>query len=192
MLVAALVRNEKAADAQAIASELTGGPPDLLLEALATVVEQMPPTASLNTQQAELGQLALTLVKAIDAQSSKLDAKSRARLNDFRAVALAVVGDRKSALEQYAILAARSPNDGDVQERYAALLAASNTPDELRQSLAQWQTVESRSRRGNDRWRRARQARIELLTRLGETAEAERLLRITRRQYPDWNAATPD
>jgi len=188
LLIAALARNGKIADAQAIASQLTVGPPDLLLEALAIVVEQMPPAASSNATQKELGQLALALVKLIDAQDSEFDSKSRTRLNDCRAAAMAAVGDRTAALALYAALAAQSPNDGDVQERYAALLAASDSPDEMRQALARWQTVETRSRRGGDRWRRARHARIDLLTRLGETAEAEKFLRLSRLQYPDWDA----
>ena len=100
---------------------------------------------------------------------------------------MASAGDRPAALAQYAALAAQSPDDAEIQERYAAYLAASDSPAELRESLARWHRVEWRSRRGGLRWRRARAARIDLLTRLGDRMEAEKLLRLTRLLYPDWN-----
>ncbi|MCI0333408.1 MAG: hypothetical protein L0228_09315 [Planctomycetes bacterium] len=103
---------------------------------------------------------------------------------------VADAGDRRAALAHYAAAADETPDDGDVQEQYAMLWAASNSPDELRQSLARWQAVESRSRRGGERWRRARRARIELLTRLGDSAEAEKLVRLTRLLYPDWDTTS--
>ncbi len=103
---------------------------------------------------------------------------------------VANASDRHAALAHYAAAADEAPDDGDVQEQYAMLLGASDSTDELRQSLARWQAVESRSRRGGERWRRARRARIELLTRLGESAEAQKLVRLTRLLYPDWDATS--
>ena len=85
-----------------------------------------------------------------------------------------------------------APDDGQIQERFAALLAESTSPDELRQSLARWSAIESRSRRDSDRWRRARRARIDLLNRLGEADEAEKLTRLTRLLYPNWDDAPPN
>jgi len=186
-LVAALTRNGRLAEAQAIADHLTGGQPELLLEVAVIVIQPITAPGSLKGGQSEFGHLALTLIQLIDARSAELDTPSLRRLNDCRAAALAAVGNRTEALAQYATLAEASPNDGDTQERYAALLAASDSADELREALTRWKIVESRSRSGGERWGRARRARIELLTRLGQTAEAEKLERLARRLYPDWN-----
>jgi tetratricopeptide (TPR) repeat protein len=93
------------------------------------------------------------------------------------------------AVAAYADLAREHPDDGELQEGYAMLLAQSRLETSLRQALAQWQRVEEHSRRGGPRWRRARQARIELLTRLNQRDEAEKLLRLTRLLYPDWKSA---
>jgi hypothetical protein len=189
LLVAALARNGKTAEAQQIAAELDGNAPTALLDALTIVVEGIPPTAVTDKTHRDKGQLAQTLLRHIEAHQSELDADAMRRLNYCRAAVLAAIGDRSAAVAHYAALAESSPDDGEVQERYAALLAASDNADELRQSLSRWQLVESRSRRGNDRWRRARAARIQLLTRLGETGEAEKLAQLTKLLYPNWDSA---
>jgi hypothetical protein len=104
----------------------------------------------------------------------------------LRASALDVAGHRQEALAAFAQLAEQMPDDGRVQESYAALLAGSDSAAELREALPRWQQVEQRSRAGSPRWRRARQARIDLLTRLGDDEAAEKLQRLTRLLYPDW------
>jgi hypothetical protein len=193
LLVAALARNGKPAEARAVVAQLAAGPPDVLLDIVAEITsasERLPPDAA--DSRRELGQLALEVITMLESRRNELDAASIARLNGYRAAALAASGDRAAALAQYTELAAQSPNDGEVQERWAALLAASNSPDDLRQAFAGWKQVERRSRPGGPRWRRARRARIELLTRLGDQAEADKLLRLTQLLYPDWeSAATP-
>jgi len=188
LLVGALARSGKAAEARTIVSQMAGGPADALLETLAGVDEwigQLPPAADQGRRA--LGQLALELVRAIDPRRNDLDATAVARLRRYQAAALAAVGERAAALARFAELAEAAPDDGDLQERYAALLAASESTTELRDALARWREVEQRSRRGGPRWRRARQARIDLLTRLGEPEEADKLLRLTRLLYPKWD-----
>lgn len=189
LLIGALARNGKLADAHFVAENLTAGPPEVLLESLTIVADQLQQTANPG-DAAKRSQLAQTLVKLVDARHSELDEKSLAQLNACRAAIMAATGDRAAALAQYAALAAASPDDGEVQERYATLLTASDVPEELRQALALWQTIESRTRRGTGRWRRARSARIDLLKRLGENEEAAKLLQLTRLLYPNWDTAS--
>ena len=83
----------------------------------------------------------------------------------------------------------QSPHDAGVREQYAQLLIRSNSPGELNDALLQWQQVEERSRRGEPRWRRARQARIDVLARLGQRENADKLLKLTQLLYPDWDAS---
>jgi hypothetical protein len=186
-LVSALVRNQRVAEARTLFAQQKSAPADLLFETLTTIVAEIP-LATSTAARKELGELALSLVQRLDAISGEMDEKSLAQLNADRAAALAATGDRTAALAQYGALAAQHPNHADVQEQYAALLAESDVPADLRTALTQWQAVEVRSRRGGERWRRARAARIELLSRLGESAQAEKLTRLTRLLYPDWNA----
>jgi hypothetical protein len=191
LLVAALARNGKASEAQAIVLQLSDVPPAELLELLAaidTAAASLP--ASVENGRQALGRLALEVVQLVDANQSELDSRARIRLGAYRAAALAATGDRAAAVAEYSELAAQAPDDGDIQERFATLLAASDSPDDLRQSLAKWRQVEKRSHRGGQRWRRARTARIELLAQLGDQAEADKLLRLTRLLYPDWEAGT--
>jgi hypothetical protein len=94
------------------------------------------------------------------------------------------------AVAAYADLAREHPGDGELQESYAMLLAQGRSAEAVRGALAQWQRVEQHSRRGGPRWRRARQARIELLVRLDQPEEAAKLLRLTRLLYPDWESSS--
>ena len=62
----------------------------------------------------------------------------------------------------------------------------------LREALRAWTTIEQRSRRGGDRWFRARRARLQLLIRLNRRTDAVKLLRLTRTLYPNSNMPDVD
>jgi hypothetical protein len=183
LLVIALARRGKFNEARFVVDELNSAPPALLLETLDYLEET-------TAEPQVVGELSLVLVSLIDARHKDLDESQFAKVDRHRAAALAATGDWAGAATQYAAIAAASPDDGEVQEKYAAFLAQSDSPEHLRLALAQWSSVEKRSRRGGERWLRARQARIETLARLGEQAEADKLGRLTRLLYPDWEAAS--
>jgi hypothetical protein len=205
LLIAALTKRGKTAEAQEVAKLLANPPPDVMLETLDILDElkatptdgakppfdlaQGSPFDKAQGKQA-VGQLALELAQLVEARHTELDGEQLARLDRYRAGALATTGDWAGAATQYAAIAQASPDDGEVQESYAALLTQSDSPEHLRQALVRWTAVERRSRRGGERWLRARRARIELLNRLGEQAEAEKLVRLTRLLYPEWDAAS--
>jgi tetratricopeptide (TPR) repeat protein len=186
--IAALARGGKAAQARTLTPQLAGSPNDLLLGSLAGVVDAIAglPAGSPDAVR-ETGQIALELVRLVDAQRGGLSEPDRQKLDRHKAAALAATGDRAAALAVYRDLAAELPDDGDLGERYAAVLADSQSPADWQDALARWQIVEQRSRPGSSRWQRARRARIDLLNRLGEREEAEKLLRLTRLLYPDWD-----
>lgn len=186
-LVAALALNGRLEDAAQIAGDVKQAPPETLLDAIAIVVREIPPGVATDRSKS-LGQLALRLSELVDARGSDLDTSQLARLEKYRAAALAAVGDREAALSQYAKSVEQLPNDGDVQEQFAALLGDSDSPADLRQSLERWQRIEKRSRPGGDRWRRARRARIALLRSLNNQSEANQLESIARAILPDWDA----
>ncbi len=185
LLVVALVRSGKLSEARSELALSASAPPATLIEVVDLLDGQLDREAA-GRQQA-IGQLMLDAIQSLSARRNQLDAEASARLNRQYAAALAAVGERDAALEQLRRLAAQRPNDGQLQEDYAALLAEGGTTDALREALAAWQKIEARSHRGGPRWIRARQARIELLGRLGERQEAEKLLQLTRLLYPDWD-----
>jgi tetratricopeptide (TPR) repeat protein len=191
-ITAAFARNGELSNAQQFAEQSQNAPTGIVLEALQSVVDDLPAIdAVTHDEERQHGEVALAMVRSVESQSNTLDDASLTQLNVCKAAALAAVGDRNAALTQYGELASELPNNIGVQERYAALLAATDDRKELGQSLAIWQTVESRSRRGNASWQQARRARIALLARLGETEEAEKLLNLTRVLYPNWETAAP-
>jgi hypothetical protein len=194
VLIEALVRNDKPAEANAMVASVVDPPIEPLLAAVATIGHRLPRDVSSHTemQGSPIGEIVLALIQRADEHRNELSPESIARLDGWRAAALAATGNRAAALSHYAALSVQQPENGDLQEQYATLLQNSDSAAELRQSLDRWQAVESRSRRGGPRWRRARSARIELLSRLGEVAEGEKLLRLTRLLYPDWELDAAD
>jgi hypothetical protein len=191
-LLIALVRNGKVEDVHPLLDEaILSASADVLLELLADLDRQMAVAMSSAQKDPHVaGQVALKIARHLDAHRTDLATDALPRLAMYRATALATTGERAAAHAQMGALATEWPNNADIQERYAMLLATSDSPEELRQAVGQWQKVEGGSRSGSPRWRRARQARIELLTRLGDTADAEKLLRLTRLLHPDWDTAT--
>jgi hypothetical protein len=181
LLVAALARRGRVNEAHSVANELHNAPPAALVETL----DYLEGSAA---EPQAVGKLTLKVVRLIDAWHNELDAVQLAKVDRHRAAALAATGDWAGAATQYAAIAAASPDDGEIQERYAVLLSQSDSQEHLRLALAQWSAVEKRSRRGGERWLRARRARIEILTRLGDQAEAEKLVHLTRLLYPGWDA----
>ncbi len=189
ILVASLMRSGRTDEALLFIERVAAASAESLYDSLAMVMDKITETPTSDAARRErLSQVALKLLGFIEPKSAELEAASRDKLRLYRAAALAASGDREQALTQYAALVVELPNNGDVQEQYAALLGDTTVPEELQKSLEQWKGVERRSRVGGDRWRRARHARIEVLSRLGETAEAAKLDRLTRAQYPDWDA----
>ena len=165
---------------------LESAPTETLIETLAAIDSAVFRPNTAPDVAKELGELAMEMVRQLEGRKADLDVRTRAALEMYRATALAAIGDRHGAANLLAQLAAQSPDNGDIQERYAQLLAGSESVSEQRQALAAWAAVEQRSRPGGDRWQRARRARIELLHRIGDREEADKLLRLTRLLYPDW------
>jgi|GEM_PF-5613641 len=100
-----------------------------------------------------------------------------------RAPALAKRGKRSQALTLYRQLWKESPGDAPLAETLAALLAAGTDQQELREALRLWHEVETRSKPGSPRWKRGRQARLQLLDKLGEGEQAQRLRQLTKLLY---------
>ncbi len=92
-------------------------------------------------------------------------------------------GDRPQALALYRQQIADEPDDGQLLEAFARLLALGKDKAELREALQAWQTLEKRSKPGGQRWWRGRRARLALLEQLGEGEQAKKLRQLTEILY---------
>lgn len=128
------------------------------------------------TERAAIGQLLLAVIE-VAADDAKAWRPSPQR---YRAAALAAIGNPTEARQLYAALSNQFPKRGDIQEEYAILLATSETAADRQTALELYARIETASRRGGDRWHRARQARIDLLIQIGRTDEARKLEKLTR------------
>lgn len=102
-----------------------------------------------------------------------------------RAQTLATMGMRTDSISLYRKLTEAAPNDADLLEAYAVLLATGTDEAETREALRIWKRIEKRSKPGGPRWSRGRRARLTLLDRLGEGEKAKQLRQLTEILYPD-------
>ncbi|QDU54337.1 hypothetical protein [Aeoliella mucimassa] len=128
------------------------------------------------TERAAMGQLLLAVIDVAGTNTStwKLSA------DRYRAAAYAAIENVQEARKLYLAVIAKYPNDGELREEYARVLGSSSTAADREAALAVWSQLERGSTRGGERWHRARQARIDLLNKLGRRQEAEKLEKLTR------------
>lgn len=117
---------------------------------------------------------------AVDAARASADAPT----TPAHAAALRDAGRLADATDAYARLAAQRPNNRSVQVAYAELLAESDDPQHHEEALGIWRTIESRSAKSSEQWFEARLARLRLMTKTGRTAEARKLLALTKLLAP--------
>ncbi|RMF87228.1 MAG: hypothetical protein D6741_20815, partial [Planctomycetota bacterium] len=101
------------------------------------------------------------------------------------AEALAAAGRESEAVERYRRLAEAQPNNPDVLESYATLLARRSDRPSLERALALWRQIERRSREASPRWYRAKAAIVSLHLRLGNREQARKILDLLELLHPD-------
>lgn len=137
-------------------------------------------TAVANRARAEtrpgIAELQLQTVARLRSKSGELKPPQLAALERIEAQALATAGKRTEALAAFAKVAAARPQDGEIQEAYAELLAANADKSALEQALGQWRRVAAKSPPQSPRWYRAKYAVAELQMKLGDREAARQLL----------------
>ena len=126
----------------------------------------------------------LRIVAAAQQIDHGLESKTTLALKRHQADALLAMGNRDQALAVLRELLDLYPQDGNLYESYVLILSDSQQDIELREALLMWQQIEKQSKPAGPRWIRARQARLELLWRLGEGELAEKLGQLTKLLYP--------
>ena len=141
-------------------------------------------------QAARLADLQLRAVELLGRRQSELSVDQRVALRQVSAGAAVTAGRTAEALCQYAELVQLRPDDGELREAYASLLAAQTDRASLDGALAQWREIERRSKSGTARWFRAKYAVAELNLRLGRPDKAEQILRLVELLHPEFGGPT--
>ncbi|HBO43331.1 MAG TPA: hypothetical protein DD670_05240 [Planctomycetaceae bacterium] len=188
LLVVALAGGGHVAEAGQWFDRLAAAGPGPLFDVLEQlrVIEQ----SASGEQAARLADLQLRAVELLGRRQSELSVDQRFALRRVSAGAAATAGRTADALGQYAELVQLRPDDGELGEAYAGLLAAQNDRAALDSALAQWREIERRSKSGTARWFRAKYAVAELNLRLGRPDKAEQILRLVALLHPEMGGPT--
>ena len=183
LLVSALATQGKQVEAAAQLKQISTGSVKGLLTALANL-DKLAADAQ-PTQRAGLADLELRLTELLSERKGELDEMDMRRLETIRASALVRAGHPLEALQAYEALTKKYPRDGDLHEAHAALLATATDETSRKLALDMWRTVESKTRRGEPRWFRARLAQAKLLYQIGDKAAATKLIKLTSILQPE-------
>ncbi|NQT40655.1 MAG: hypothetical protein HQ581_24390 [Planctomycetes bacterium] len=137
------------------------------------------------------GSLARLQLQAIEllGDDSKLSADHLRRLAPIRARALANAGRGAEALRRYEALAKQFPRDGPIQEAYAQLLLERDDTASLNDALTKWRQLAQGSLPGSPRWFRAKYSAAKAHHRLGNDAQAVKLIQLVKILHPELGGA---
>ncbi len=183
LLVFALAGDGKRQEAADILARLSGGPAAQLLgtlDGLARAAAQAAPDV-----QRELAQLQLQTIALLEPRWNDLHLTQQRRIEQLHARALADAGRTADALAAYAELARAQPNDADLQEAYAALLAEQPDAELRRLALARWRGIEKRSPPNSERWYRAKYEIARLHVRQGRPEQAAKVIELLELLHPE-------
>ena len=179
LLVYSLAGQGRNDEAARVLDQLKNGPPAELLslvEGLVTLCESAAPGV-----RRDLAALALRVTALLDTRSDHLDEPQRRTLALLHAQSMAASGRTDDALADLERLAKESPRDGRIQEEYARVVFVAGRDD----ALEKWREVEKKSRRGSDRWFRAKYYQALAHERQGDKQAAALIVKLLRAQYPE-------
>lgn len=165
----------------------TSGPDELLalLDGLTAVAAR----SDTGTQQL-VAELQLRASQSLSESPAKLSDSQRLRLWRARAEALAATGQPTKAIAVYQQLVEKSPRDAKLLRPAAELCESLNTNAATQQAKTYWRRLEGLVKPGTDDWLDARWHVIRCCQKLGEHAEADKLLKVTKLLYPDLGGET--
>jgi hypothetical protein len=140
--------------------------------------------------QASQSAEAVRLLEAALADAADAPPEWKAAAESHLALALAdQPGRQREAQAVLARLAKDNPDNGLIQEKYAAVLLGSSDAANLKQALDHWRVIASRSRPRTPRWYKAKHAVAEAQFKLGDRAAAATLLKFVLETPPGLNGS---
>ncbi|MCA9221984.1 MAG: hypothetical protein KDA71_16755 [Planctomycetales bacterium] len=175
MLLALAGQPARRSAAQALLDELRGSSPAQLL----AVVQGLAQTADAANDRlaGELAEMQLQVIDSLGESRRSLSAADQDRLLHLQAAAFARAGRTVDAIKLYEQLVEAHPDDGEVRERFAALLLDSADAKLLERALEQWRIVAARSRPDTDRWWSAKYHVALAQFKTGDKSGAAKLIR---------------
>ena len=183
LLVFSLAGQERRREAAAVLEQISQGPTDKLLEILEGMT-RLSADAGADVRM-DLAGLQLRTVELLQPKRAELTQSQLHEMDRIIAEALVDIGRVDEALRAYRRLAGAWPNDGDVQEGYARLLASQPDRASLETALARWRELEKRTPEGSDRWFRAKYAIARLHVRMNDKRRAEKMIRLLEILHPE-------
>lgn len=170
-----------------IGSLEAAGPDELLtlLDGLTTVAVR----SDAGTQRL-VAELQLRASQGLTEATAKLTEPQRLRLLRARAEAFAATGQPTKAVAVYQQLVEKSPRDAKLLRTAAELCETLDSKAGTQQAKTFWRRLEGLLKPGSVEWLDARWHVIRCCRKLGEQAEADKLLKVTKLLYPDLGGET--
>jgi hypothetical protein len=132
----------------------------------------------------DLGELQLEAALRLDKQRAALSAAEQRRLDECLAQAYVATRQPERGIEIYARLLERAPRDKPLLTAYAGLLMKCGSKECLQKALGAWRKLEALQKPATPDWFAMRYEVCRTLLLLEDTAEAGKLLKMTRLLYP--------
>lgn len=174
-VVALAAQPRKQAEAEQLIAQLGANNPRELLEMLHGLTT-LSRTAGDNVRR-DLAKLQLRAIELLKPQMSQLEAPQRTALAMIEATALAASGQRDLALAAYEKVLKTNPNSGALQVGYADLLSSGGDKPSWEKGLTQWRIIAQASKPQSERWWQAKYQVALLSYKLGDKAQAAKLIR---------------
>ncbi len=133
----------------------------------------------------DLGRFQLATARRLDTQRSQLSPESTQRVDRCLAEAYTATGDLPEAIALYETLRKTRPRDRSLLETIGKLHLKHAQPEDFQRAKLVYRQLESFDPPGSPAWLRTRLAVARNCLQLGEQAECEKLLKVTRILYPE-------
>jgi tetratricopeptide (TPR) repeat protein len=185
LLVLSLVAQQKYDESQTRLQALSAGAAQELVALVDPLQAADNATPTTPQQTAGLANLKREIVRLLGPRRGELDEPQQLKLARFEAQLLASTGKLDEAIERYQQLARAQPRDGQIQEELASLLLEKGDSASLQAALVKWREVEQQSRTATPRWFRAKYHLALTHERLGNKAQAAKLITLTQVLHPE-------
>lgn len=184
LLVAALARQNRPAEAQRLLAQISQGS----LAELIALVESLDrvTTDAASDARRQLATLELQALTLLDPLTKQLTEPQLRVVRRVHASALSDLGRWQEALAEWQTLARQYPRDGLIQEGLATSLGDSGDPQLQLEALTRWHEIIDKTKSGSPRWFRAHLAFARVQLAQGKKSQARSTIKVVELGYPDF------
>ena len=186
--VVSLAGQRRIDEADRLIESLEASGPDELLSLL-DGLNAVAARSDIGTQRL-VAELQLRASQSLADSPSKLTEPQRVRMWKARAEAFAATGQPSKAVAVYQQLVEKSPRDPKLLRTAAELFESLDSTAGNQQAKTAWRKLEGLLKAGSVEWLDARWHVIRSCRKVGEHAEADKLLKVTKLLYPDLGGDT--